>query len=83
MKADPPESLYIINEKAYGFYVRALQILENRIGLNLKIHNGDELLNQGQIFLFNHFARFETVIPPYSLSNIHQTLLDAIRGNHI
>lgn len=65
METDTPESNYTINEKSYALYVRALQILDNRIGLNLKIHNGDELLNKGQIFLFNHFARFETIIPPY------------------
>jgi len=65
MNTDTPKSPYKINEKTYARYVRALQILESRIGLNLKIHNADELLNKGQIFLFNHFARFETIIPPY------------------
>jgi long-chain acyl-CoA synthetase len=65
MATDTPEHSYQINEKTYANYIRAIQILDNSIGLNLKIHNADELLNTGQIFLFNHFARFETIIPPY------------------
>lgn len=38
---------------------------ENHIGLKIHIHADDEVLEEGQIFVFNHFARFETVIPVY------------------
>jgi esterase/lipase/1-acyl-sn-glycerol-3-phosphate acyltransferase len=50
----------------YDFAVRTLALVESRLGLNIKVHgNDDDLLNKGQIFLFNHFARFETLIPHY------------------
>ncbi len=50
----------------YDFAVRSLSLVESRLGLNIKVHgNEDDLLNRGQIFLFNHFARFETLIPHY------------------
>ena len=56
----------IINETRYDWLVRSFQAVEGKIGLNIKVHNNnDDLLNRGQIFLFNHFARFETLIPPY------------------
>ena len=50
----------------YDFAVRTLSMVESRLGLNIKVHGKeDDLLNKGQIFLFNHFARFETLIPQY------------------
>ena len=56
---------FAINEGTYQWCVRAFQALEKRLGLNIKVHHADGLLERGQIFLFNHFARFETIIPPY------------------
>lgn len=55
-----------INEEFYDWASRTFQSVEGRLGVNIKVHgNDDDLLNRGQIFLFNHFARFETIIPPY------------------
>lgn len=55
-----------INEEFYDWAGRTVQSLEGRLGVNIKAHGADDdLLNRGQIFLFNHFARFETIIPPY------------------
>ncbi len=39
--------------------------MHDRLGINLKVHGADGKLEDGQIFLFNHFARFETIIPQY------------------
>ena len=54
-----------INQTAYDWCVRGFSMLENRLGLNIKFHHEPGQVADGQIFLFNHFARFETIIPPY------------------
>jgi len=54
-----------INETTYEWCVRAFSLLHDRLGINLKVHGADGKLEDGQIFLFNHFARFETIIPQY------------------
>ena len=56
-----------INKSTYQWCVRAFALLEKRLGLNIRIHGMGDEADQGQIFLFNHFARFETVIPQYLL----------------
>ena len=60
----PPEDL-VINEMTYQRCVRAFSFLEKRLGLNIRMHGADDSIETGQIFLFNHFARFETIIPQY------------------
>ena len=54
-----------INETTYEWCVRAFSVLHDRLGINVKVHGADGKLDDGQIFLFNHFARFETIIPQY------------------
>jgi len=54
-----------INESTYEWCVLAFSFLHDRLGINIKVHAADGKLEDGQIFLFNHFARFETVIPQY------------------
>jgi len=54
-----------INQGLYQWCVRAFSLLRNRLGINIKVHDADGHIEAGQIFLFNHFARFETVIPQY------------------
>ncbi len=58
-----------INEAFYEWCVRAFSLLRRRLGINIKVHDADGHIEAGQIFLFNHFARIETVIPQYF---IHQ-----------
>ncbi len=45
--------------------VRAISVLTKRFGINVKLHHSEGQIASGQIFLFNHFARFETFIPQY------------------
>lgn len=61
---DIAESLEI-NQSACSWTVRALTALKERLGVNIKLHDPDKIVHDGQIFLFNHFARFETVISHY------------------
>ena len=58
-------NLFAISDDTYNWCVRTYEFFKKRFGLNLWVHPNNELLEQGHIFLFNHFARFETVIPPY------------------
>ncbi len=61
---DIAESLEI-NQSACTWAVRTLTALKTRLGVNIKLHDPDHIVHDGQIFLFNHFARFETVISHY------------------
>ena len=54
-----------INERTYEWCVRAFSRVRKHLGINLKVHDADGKIEAGQIFLFNHFANFETVIPQY------------------
>jgi acyl-CoA synthetase (AMP-forming)/AMP-acid ligase II/esterase/lipase len=56
---------YQINEPLYKWCVKAFTLLRKRLGINIKVHGADADMQAGQIFLFNHFARFETIIPQY------------------
>ena len=56
-----------INTRVYDFCVRAFRTTKKLLKLNIKLHQEgsgeDDPVHQGDIFLFNHFARFETFIP--------------------
>ncbi len=54
-----------INESFYQWCVRAFTLARRRVGMQMTAHAEDGLLASGQIFQFNHFARFETIIPQY------------------
>ena len=58
-----------INESLYEWCVRGFSLLRRRVGMNMTAHAADGLIEAGQIFQFNHFARFETIVPQYF---IHQ-----------
>jgi esterase/lipase/1-acyl-sn-glycerol-3-phosphate acyltransferase len=58
-----------INESTYEWCVRAFSLVHEHLGINVKVHDADSKIEAGQIFLFNHFSRLETVIPQYI---IHQ-----------
>ncbi len=54
-----------ISEKNYRRTRLALDLLRKFLKVNIKLHNHHTQLQEGDIFLFNHFARFETFIPQY------------------
>ncbi len=56
---------FSINVPFYQWAVRAFSIVHKRVGMKIAVHAEQDVLENGQIFLFNHFARFETIIPQY------------------
>lgn len=61
------EQDYAIVPQTVDWAVRALGVAERRLGVRPRLHDPEGLLGRGDIFLFNHFARFETVFPPLYL----------------
>lgn len=59
------ESEYSLNTSTYEWSVRIFSRLEKLLGINIYLHEHESRLADGDIFLFNHFARFETFIPQY------------------
>lgn len=56
---------YEINAATYEWTARLFTLLRKVLAVNLKLHHRDAQIVDGDIFLFNHFARFETFIPQY------------------
>lgn len=54
-----------ISTSAYEWSIRLLSLAERMLRINIKMHHDEGQLDGGEIFLFNHFARFETFIPQY------------------
>ena len=72
--ASVPDKIEIIDEYqitgSYNWCVKAFRTTRKLLKLNIKLHDDQEqpcrkTIQQGDIFLFNHFARFETFIPQY------------------
>ena len=59
------ESDYVISESTWKWTYFVLKALEKSLSVNVALHGDHQLLESGQIFLFNHFSRFETFIPQY------------------
>lgn len=56
---------YQLHPPTYEWTVRLFSRLRKVLGINIKLHGDPALLAQGEIFLFNHFARIETFLPHY------------------
>jgi len=65
----PPD----INPQTYAWSVRAFSTLRRLLGVNIKLHADSNQIEQGHIFLFNHFSRFETFIPQYLIYQEQKT----------
>ena len=59
---------FAINPKTCEWTLRAMTALRANIDINIKMHGPRDHLSQGDIFMFNHFARFETFIPQYLIA---------------
>ena len=54
-----------IKRSTYEWSVRLFRVLQKLLKVNVKLHHSEGQIADGEIFLFNHFARFETFIPQY------------------
>jgi esterase/lipase/1-acyl-sn-glycerol-3-phosphate acyltransferase len=54
-----------LNQQTYDWCVRAFDRVKSLLGVRIKLHHEQGQIEQGDIFLFNHFARMETFIPQY------------------
>ncbi|HUL11624.1 MAG TPA: alpha/beta fold hydrolase [Methylococcaceae bacterium] len=55
---------YDIDPEIYEWSVAFFRTIRKLLKVNIKLHATDQV-QQGDIFLFNHFSRFETFIPQY------------------
>ena len=58
-----------IDKETYQRCVAAFALVERHLGINIKLHgttdNPESELDDADILVLNHFARFETVVPGY------------------
>ena len=54
-----------VRRSTYEWSVRLFRVLQKVLKVNVKLHHSEDQIEEGEIFLFNHFARFETFIPQY------------------
>ena len=59
------DELFDLNQQTYDWCVRAFDRVKKLLGVRIKLHHEQGQIEQGDIFLFNHFARMETFIPQY------------------
>jgi esterase/lipase len=63
-RADYPENWNDIDTTLYNRSVKVFGSVRKLLGVKMKLH-ADTQVQQGDIFLFNHFSRFETFIPQF------------------
>jgi Esterase/lipase len=59
------KTLLDISASTYEWTARVFTVLKRILRVNVALHHSEGQLASGEIFLFNHFARFETFIPQY------------------
>ncbi|MBN2701748.1 MAG: alpha/beta fold hydrolase [Methylohalobius sp. ZOD2] len=60
-----PYAEYRIDTVIYDRAARLLRFAQRFLNIHFKLHAPETDVHRGQIFVFNHFARFETLIPQY------------------
>jgi esterase/lipase/1-acyl-sn-glycerol-3-phosphate acyltransferase len=66
------EPVYDIDVSTYDWSVRVFRHLKKLLKVRAELHGDPDWVEQGHIFLFNHFARFETFIPHYLFHEARQ-----------
>jgi esterase/lipase len=62
--ADYPDNWYDIDATLYHRSIKIFSAVIKMLGVKMKLH-ADNQVQLGDIFLFNHFSRFETFIPQF------------------
>lgn len=60
-----PADEHPMDREIYEWSARAFTLVRKFLKVHIELHGGKGQLEAGEIFLFNHFARFETFIPQY------------------
>jgi esterase/lipase len=60
-----PEHWRDIDKTLYNRSVRVFDTVRKVLSVKMKLHADTQQVQQGDIFLFNHFSRFETFIPQF------------------
>lgn len=63
------ENAHDLHQPTYEWMIRLFNRVRTLLGLNIKLHGAGELLEEGEIFVFNHFARIETFLPHWVIYN--------------
>ena len=63
-KAAYPENWFELDKALYNRSVRVFSTVKKVLQVKMKLH-AESQVQQGDIFLFNHFSRFETFIPQF------------------
>lgn len=65
----PPEipADMVLDARKFARYMRLVEVLGRRTGVKVHVSDSGNALADGDIFLFNHFTRFETTVAPYIL----------------
>ncbi len=61
------DPLPTLQPRTYGRWMRLAERVARVVGLKLQVRGFTSHLQEGEIFLFNHFTRIETCIPPLLL----------------
>lgn len=61
----PEEAKYEISPSAYEWTSRLFDLLRKILKVKVNFHHDEGQIEESEIFVFNHFARFETFIPQY------------------
>jgi esterase/lipase len=72
---------YSFNKASIDRTVRYMTRLQRALSLNIRIHRPQGQIDDGDIYLFNHFARFETFIPQYLIYKQSGTLSRSVASS--
>jgi hypothetical protein len=78
----PNEADLQINSTVYEWTVRTFSLVGKVLRVNIKLHHVKGQVEDGDIFLFNHFARFEAFIPQYLIYSVYSRSAEARRKHH-